>query len=89
MIKKIKELLIEALDNPYDTFELGYVFYLTYEEGLQEDYFTGDFILRDKEDNYLNSYDLSTYWNTQSEILTMGNKILEDIAQEIFDYINK
>lgn len=92
MIKKefserIKDVLIQALDNPNDTFSLTDDFYIEYEES--GNYFTGEFYIMDNKDNYLKSYDLSTYWNTQSEILTMGNKILEDIAQEILDYINE
>lgn len=57
--------------------------------------FNGSFTLAklaDEEDseeewNTVETYDLSTYWNTPSEVMTLGNDILFEIADEIIECI--
>lgn len=48
-----------------------------------------DCVENDPEWNTVCTFDLSTYWNYPSEIMTMGNDILSEIAEEILAEIEK
>ncbi len=41
------------------------------------------------DNNFITSYDLSFYWNSNSDLMTLGKKIMEDIADDMKYYIKE
>lgn len=41
------------------------------------------------DNNFITSYDLSFYWHSNSDLMTLGNKIMEEIADDMKCYIKE
>lgn len=41
------------------------------------------------DNNFIRAYDLSYYWHSNSDLMTLGKKIMEEIADDMKDYIKE